>query len=70
MQSPLAAVGIESYPVAIFSGNPRYVRPDWPSLQQFNHVIIVGSLSRELEAPTVASADHLGKLLLFDPTVS
>ena len=68
MRSLLAAVGIESYPVAIFSGNRRYVRSDWPSPRQFNHVIIAVQLSGELEAPAVASAGNWGKLLLFDPT--
>ncbi len=68
MRSLLAAVGVESYPVAIFSGNRRYVRPDWPSPQQFNHVIIAVRFSGELEAPAVASAGDWGKLLLFDPT--
>ena len=68
MRSLLAAVGIESFPVTIFSGNRRYVRPDWPSPQQFNHVIIAVKFSGELEAPAVASTGHLGKLLLFDPT--
>lgn len=70
MRSLLAAVGIESFPVAIFSGNPRYVRPDWPSPQQFNHVIIAVKFSEELKAPAVASSGHWGKLLLFDPTDS
>ena len=68
MRSLLAAIGIESYQVAIFSGNRRYVRPDWPSPQQFNHVIIAVKFSGELEAPAVASAGDWGKLLLFDPT--
>ena len=68
MRSLLAAIGIESYQVAIFSGNRRYVRPDWPSPQQFNHVIIAVKFSGELEAPAVASAGAWGKLLLFDPT--
>ena len=68
MRSLLAAVGVESYPVAIFSGNRRYVRPDWPSPQQFNHVIIAVKFSGELEAPAVGSAGDWGKLLLFDPT--
>ncbi len=68
MRSLLAAVGIESFPVVIFSGNRRYVRPDWPSPQQFNHAIIAVRFSGELDSPAVASTGHLGKLLLFDPT--
>ena len=68
MRSLLAAVGIESFPVAIFSGNRRYVRPDWPSPRQFNHVIIAVKFSGKLEAPAMASTGPFGKLLLFDPT--
>ena len=68
MRSLLAAVGIESHPVVIFSGNRRYVRPDWPSPKQFNHAIIAVKFSEEMEAPAVTSLDRLGQLLLFDPT--
>ncbi len=68
MRSLLAAVGIESYPVVIFSGNRRYVRPDWPSPQQFNHAIIAVKFSEALDAPALASAGQGGELLLFDPT--
>ena len=68
MRSLLSVVGIESFPVAIFSGNRRYVRPDWPSPRQFNHVIIAVKSSGKLEAPAMASTRPLGNLLLFDPT--
>ncbi len=68
MRSLLAAVGIESFPVVIFSGNRRYVQPDWPSPRQFNHVIIAVKFSGELKAPAMASTGRLGQFLLFDPT--
>ena len=68
MRSMLSAVGVESYPVAIYSGDRRYVRPDWPSPKQFNHEIIAVKLSDELDAPAVSSVGKLGRLLFFDPT--
>lgn len=68
MRALLKGVGIESYPVAIYSGDPRYVRPDWPSPQQFNHAIIAVRVSAEAKAPAVAEHPSLGRLLFFDPT--
>ena len=70
MRSMLSTVGIESYPVAIYAGDRRYVRPDWPSPHQFNHEIIAVKVSDDLEAPGIAAAGELGKLLFFDPTDS
>ncbi len=57
MRSLLAAVDIESFPVVIFSGNRRYVRPDWPSPKQFNHAIIAVRFPGELEAPAVSKIE-------------
>lgn len=66
MRSLLKAAGIESHAVAIFSENPLYVRPDWPSPHQFNHMI----LAVKLKHASPASVQHpaFGDLLLFDPT--
>ena len=36
----LKAAGIESWPVSIFSGDPLFVRAEWPTPQQFNHCIL------------------------------
>ena len=40
MRAMLKAVGITAYPVAIFSGDPDYVREEWASPQQFNHAVV------------------------------
>lgn len=68
MRSMLAAVGIESYPVAIYSGDPGYVRREWPSPQQFNHAILAVQLNEAVESAAVVTHPPLGRLLLFDPT--
>jgi len=44
MRAMLKAVGIVSYPVAIYSGDPDYVREEWPSPHQVNHVILAVAL--------------------------
>ena len=68
MRAMLRAVSITSYPVLIYSGDPRYVREEWPSPQQFNHCILAILVSKEVRLP--ASLDHpsLGRLLIFDAT--
>ena len=68
MRAMLKVAGIASYPVAIYSGDPFYVRESWPSPQQFNHAIIAISVSDA--TPRAASVEHpaLGRLLFFDPT--
>src|SRR5213593_1548775 len=68
MRAMLKVAGIASYPVAIYSGDPFYVRESWPSPQQFNHAIVAISVSDT--TPRAASVEHpaLGRLLFFDPT--
>jgi hypothetical protein len=68
MRTMLKAVGIESHPVAIYSGDRNYVRPDWASPQQFNHAIIAVKVSPDTAAPAVAEYPGVGRLLFFDPT--
>lgn len=68
MRTMLKAVGIESHPVAIYSGDRNYVRPDWASPQQFNHAIIAVKVSPDTAAPGVAEYPGVGRLLFFDPT--
>jgi Domain of Unknown Function with PDB structure (DUF3857)/Transglutaminase-like superfamily len=67
MRAMLKAAGIESYLVAIFAGDRTFVREDWPSPQQFNHMILAVRISEKLDAPTVI-ASEAGPLLIFDPT--
>ena len=40
MRAMLKALGIKSYLVSIYSGDPNHVRQEWPSPHQFNHCII------------------------------
>jgi hypothetical protein len=68
MRTMLKALRIEAYPVAIYSGDPTYVREEWPSPQQFNHCIVAVKVGDETEAATIISHPNLGRLLIFDPT--
>lgn len=68
MRAMLKSLGIEAYPVIIFSGDPNFVRQEWPSPQQFNHCIIAVKVSDATEAATVIKHPSLGRLLIFDPT--
>lgn len=68
MRAMLRAVGITSYLVCIYSGDPAYVREEWPSPQQFNHCIIAIKVSDETEAATIVKHPSIGRLLIFDPT--
>ncbi|HYX28505.1 MAG TPA: DUF3857 and transglutaminase domain-containing protein [Pyrinomonadaceae bacterium] len=68
MRAMLKAVGIKSYPVAIYSGDPNYVHEEWASPGQFNHCIIAIKVSDETQVATVISHPKLGRLLIFDST--
>ncbi|HSK71089.1 MAG TPA: DUF3857 domain-containing protein [Pyrinomonadaceae bacterium] len=68
MRAMLKVLKIEAYPVAIFSGDPTFVREEWASPDQFNHCIIAVKISDETNAPTVIKHAKLGRLLIFDAT--
>jgi uncharacterized protein DUF3857/transglutaminase superfamily protein len=68
MRAMLKAAGIDAFPVAIYSGDRTYVRPDWPSPHQFNHAIVAVKVSPAIQASAVVKHPQLGALLLFDPT--
>lgn len=68
MRALLKALKIEAYPIAIFSGDPTYVREEWASPGQFNHCIIAVKVSDETQSPTVINHPALGRLLIFDAT--
>ncbi len=68
MRALLKALGIESYPVVIYSGDPNRVQPEWPSPKQFNHCIIAVKVSDATDVPTVIRHPQLGRLMIFDPT--
>ena len=68
MRAMLKVVGIDAYPVSIYSGDPDYVRASWPSPQQFNHCIIAVKVSDQTQANTIIQHPKLGRLLIFDAT--
>ena len=70
MRAMLKVVGIDAVLVSIWAGDPDYVRPNWPSPQQFNHCIIAVKVSDETKASTIIEHPKLGRLLIFDPTDS
>ena len=70
MRAMLKVVNITSYPVAIYSGDPEYVREEWASPYQFNHCIIAVKISDETQVATVVTHPGLGRLLIFDATDS
>jgi hypothetical protein len=69
MRAMLAAVGIPSYPAAAFLGDRAFVRPEWPTPQQFNHVILAIAVESSAPYPGAAAVHPTaGPLLFFDPT--
>jgi hypothetical protein len=68
MRSLLKAAGIDAYTVVIFAGDREFVRPQWPSPNQFNHAIVAIRVSPETTEATVVNHPRLGRLLIFDPT--
>jgi hypothetical protein len=68
MRALLKSLKIEAYPIAIFSGDPTFVREEWASPAQFNHCIIAVRISDTTDAPTVIKHATLGRLLIFDAT--
>ena len=68
MRAMLKVVNITSYPVAIYSGDPYYVREEWASPFQFNHCIIAIKVGDDTQTATVVTHPKLGRLLIFDAT--
>lgn len=68
MRAMLKVIGIESYPVSIYSGDRSYVRKEWPSPQQFNHAIIAVRVSDATQSAAIVTQPELGRLLIFDAT--
>ncbi len=67
MRCMLKAAGVQSYLVAIYSGNRTHVRSEFPSPRQFNHMILAAKVPDSVTASTTV-ASPLGRLLIFDPT--
>lgn len=68
MRAMLRALKIDAYPIAIYSGDPTFVREEWASPDQFNHCIIAVKVSDETKAATVITHPTLGRLMIFDAT--
>ncbi|HLM00013.1 MAG TPA: transglutaminase-like domain-containing protein, partial [Pyrinomonadaceae bacterium] len=68
MRALLKVLKIEAYPVAIYSGDPTFVREEWASPRQFNHCIIAVKVSAETNAQTIITHPTLGRLMIFDAT--
>lgn len=68
MRALLRSLNIEAYPIAIYSGDPTYVKAEWASPRQFNHCIIAVKVSDATQSPTVMNHPQLGRMLVFDAT--
>ncbi len=68
MRALLRTLKIESYPLAIYSGDPTFVRKEWASPSQFNHAILAVKVSPETVTPTVIDHPSFGRLMIFDAT--
>ena len=68
MRALLKTLKIDAYPIAIFSGDPAFVREEWASPRQFNHCIIAVKVSDATTGPTIITHAKLGRLLIFDAT--
>ncbi|MGH9907139.1 MAG: DUF3857 domain-containing protein [Pyrinomonadaceae bacterium] len=68
MRTMLGTINISSYPVVIYSGDPSFVREEWPSPNQFNHAILAIKVSDATQASTIIQHPTLGRLLIFDAT--
>ncbi len=67
MRAMLKIAGIDSYLVALYSGDRTYVNKEWASPSQFNHMIIAVQLRSGPNLPA-ATDSPVGPILLFDPT--
>ena len=68
MRAMLKSLKIEAYPIAIYSGEPNFVRAEWASPSQFNHCIIAVKISDATQVASVINHPKLGRLLIFDAT--
>jgi transglutaminase-like putative cysteine protease len=64
MIAMLRSVGIESYTVLVYSDDATWVKPEFPSILQFNHAIVAVSDAGDRAQPYGKS----GGLIFFDPT--
>lgn len=70
LRAMLRVIGVDSWPVSIFSGDPLFVREEWPTPQQFNHCILAIKAPEGFAGDALIEDPRLGRLLMFDPTDS
>ena len=68
MRTMLKVAGVDSFLLAISATDPTFVREEWASPMQFNHMIIAVSLKEDLKLGAVSWYPNVGRLLIFDPT--
>lgn len=68
LRTMLKTLQVKSYPVAIYSGDSRFTKEDFPSPMQFNHAILAIRVPEDVKPPASFVEPGLGRLLLFDPT--
>lgn len=68
LQTMLKTIGVESYHVGIYAGDPRFAEADFASPFQFNHAILAIRVDDSVKLPAVATYPDLGRILFFDPT--
>lgn len=68
MRTMLRQVGVESYLLALYSGDRDHVKPEWASGTQFNHMIVAIKVPEGTLLPAVLKHPALGTLLIFDAT--
>lgn len=68
MRTMLREAGIQAFLLVIYSGDPNFVRPEWPSPQQFNHCIVAIRIGDQTDSPVITKHPQLGRLMVFDPT--
>jgi transglutaminase-like putative cysteine protease len=66
LEAMLRGLGVSAYTVLVYSGDPTRVRPEFPSVLQFNHAIVAIATSTGVE--TAGQTNRVGDLLFFDPT--
>lgn len=68
LRTMLKTIQVASYPLVIYSGDPRFTKEDFPSPTQFNHAILAISVPETTQGSAVITHPKLGRLLIFDPT--
>jgi transglutaminase-like putative cysteine protease len=68
LKTMLREAGIESHLVLVYTRTAGKVFPEFPSMTQFNHVILAVEVPDDIDIGSSTLHPELGRLLLFDPT--